>query len=106
MKRASHRCYKQERLYREHIVGARIKIDLGFHEGAWILASTSQHSRSSPLADLRIFLILAATMCQVVGFSWLLDGLDFFFDAGQTMFGLFIRIRSLHLATLMHFRHL
>ena len=35
-------------------VGERVKIDLGFHEGAWILTSP----RSSPLADLRIFLIL------------------------------------------------
>ena len=35
-------------------VGERVKIDLGFHEGAWILTSP----RSSPLAELRIFLIL------------------------------------------------
>ena len=35
-------------------VGEWVKIDLGFHEGAWILTSP----RSSPLADLATFLIL------------------------------------------------
>ena len=34
--------------------GLQVKINLGFHEGAWILTSP----RSSHLVDLRIFLIL------------------------------------------------